>query len=243
MSAICTALTRSQFMRRTRTRRSPRARTPPRRCSTTTGSWPMTTRGLSAPGCGWGGTTSARPAPARPWSLRPRRRPTRLGSVRVTGKVPYPWFNDYQGDIDLIGQRKPQNYWRVVVNGFSALELLVERPTPPGTQQFAVWYCVLRRAAKLDVGRSQRPADDRPRLHAQATASRCCSTARQVATKTLAEADKRVATFSVPYAPGRADGDRQPERQAGRPQDNRHHRPGRRDPAHLRRRLAHDQPR
>ena len=88
-----------------------------------------------------------------------------VGFGAVTGKVPYPWFNNFQCDIDLIGQRKPQNYWRAVVNGLSPLELMVERPTPPGTAAVRRLVRLLRRAAELDVGRSAGPADDRPRLH------------------------------------------------------------------------------
>jgi beta-galactosidase len=58
----------------------------------------------------------------------------------VMGKIPYPWFNNFQSDIDLIGQRKPQNYWRAVVNGLSPLEVMVERPAPPGMTQFMAGY-------------------------------------------------------------------------------------------------------
>ena len=32
----------------------------------------------------------------------------------VTGKIPYPWYVSGMGDIDLIGQRKPQNFYRAV---------------------------------------------------------------------------------------------------------------------------------
>jgi beta-galactosidase len=54
-------------------------------------------------------------------------------------RVPYPYSQGSSGDFDLIGQRKPQNYWRVAVSGRSPVEMLVERPTPPGTEQVAVW--------------------------------------------------------------------------------------------------------
>ncbi|GAA3803282.1 glycoside hydrolase family 2 TIM barrel-domain containing protein [Streptomyces phyllanthi] len=52
----------------------------------------------------------------------------------------YPYFQANCGDFDLIGQRKPQNHWRDAVTGRSPVELLVERPTPPGTEQLAVWW-------------------------------------------------------------------------------------------------------
>ena len=165
-----------------------------------------------------------------------------FGFGAVTGKVPYPWFNDYQGDIDLIGQRKPQNYWRVVVNGLSALELLVERPTPPGTQQFAVWYAYYD---ELPSWTWDVPNGQLMTVHAYTSGDSVTLllNGTPVATKTLAEADKRVATFSVPYAPGELTAIASQNGRQIVAQDNRHHRTGRRHPAHLRRRLAYDQPR
>jgi beta-galactosidase len=53
---------------------------------------------------------------------------------------PYPYFEGNCGDLDLIGQRKPQNHWRAAVTGGSPVELLVERPVQPGTEQVAVWW-------------------------------------------------------------------------------------------------------
>ena len=53
---------------------------------------------------------------------------TSPNNLPVFGTGPFPWFQDYQGDIDFIGQRKPQNYWRAVVYGLSPIELFVERP-------------------------------------------------------------------------------------------------------------------
>ncbi len=54
--------------------------------------------------------------------------------------IGYPWFQANCGDIDLIGQRKPQNFWRMAVQGLSPVEMLVERPVPSGpAQQTAAW--------------------------------------------------------------------------------------------------------
>ncbi|MEV6850347.1 glycoside hydrolase family 2 TIM barrel-domain containing protein [Actinoplanes sp. NPDC051411] len=53
---------------------------------------------------------------------------------------PYPYFQGNCGDLDLIGQRKPQNHWRAAVSGRSPVELLVERPVVPGTEQVAAWW-------------------------------------------------------------------------------------------------------
>ena len=124
-----------------------------------------------------------------------------FGFGAVTGKVLYPWFSDYQGDIDMIGQRKPQNYWRAVVNGFSALELLVERPTPPGTEQFAVWYTYYDELPSWtwDVAQGQAMT---VHVYTSGDSVTLLLNGQQVATQTLTDANQRVATFSVPYAPG-----------------------------------------
>ena len=44
----------------------------------------------------------------------------------------WPWMNGWCGDIDLIGQKKPQSYFRDVVWGISPVTICVEDPCPPG---------------------------------------------------------------------------------------------------------------
>lgn len=44
----------------------------------------------------------------------------------------YPWFNAWCGDIDLIGNKKPQSYYRDVVWRNSPIEMLVHEPIPDG---------------------------------------------------------------------------------------------------------------
>jgi beta-galactosidase len=119
----------------------------------------------------------------------------------VTGQVPYPWFNDFQGDIDLIGQRRPQNYWRAVVNGQSKLEMMVERPTPPGTQQYNVGYCYYD---ELPSWTWNVPQGQAMTVHVYTSGSSVTLllNGQSVATQALTTANQDVATFSVPYAPG-----------------------------------------
>jgi beta-galactosidase len=119
----------------------------------------------------------------------------------VFGTGPFPWFLDYQGDIDFIGQRKPQNYWRSVVYGLSPIELLVERPAPAGLQQYAnnwSYYDELQ-SWTWDV-----PAGQAMTVHAYTSGDSVTLTLNgtPISTVTLTAADKRVATFTVPYAPG-----------------------------------------
>jgi beta-galactosidase len=124
-----------------------------------------------------------------------------FGFAEETGQVPYPWFVGFSSDIDLIGQRKPQNYWRAVVNGFSTLEMLVERPPPPGTEQFEAAYGYYDELPSWtwDVLKGQLMT---VHVYTSGDSVTLLLNGKSVATKTLTDADKRVATFSVPYALG-----------------------------------------
>ena len=44
----------------------------------------------------------------------------------------WPWYNGWCGDIDLIGQKKPQSYYRDVVWGRKPVTMAVETPVPAG---------------------------------------------------------------------------------------------------------------
>lgn len=45
---------------------------------------------------------------------------------------PWPWFNGWCGDIDLIGCKKPQSYYRDVVWGLQPITMAVAAPIPNG---------------------------------------------------------------------------------------------------------------
>ncbi len=49
--------------------------------------------------------------------------------------MPWPWFNAYCGDIDLIGNKKPQSYYRDVVWKRSKIEMAVHAPMPEGVKE------------------------------------------------------------------------------------------------------------
>ena len=118
-----------------------------------------------------------------------------------TGKIPYPWYNDGQGEIDLIGQRKPQNYYRHVIEGLSQLEMMVERPTPDGLVSFNVGYSYFDELASWtwDVPKGQPML---VRVYTRGDSVTLTLNGRPVETRAVAEADKRIAVFKVPYAPG-----------------------------------------
>ena len=60
-----------------------------------------------------------------------------------TGKrttVEWPMYNANCGDIDLIGNKKPQSYYRDVVWGHSKVEMFVRKPVPPGDNEYISWW-------------------------------------------------------------------------------------------------------
>lgn len=118
------------------------------------------------------------------------------------GSGSYPWFQDFQGDIDLIGQRKPQNYWRAVVYGLSPLELLVERPAPAGTAQFGHWWAYYDEQPSWNWDVEDGTALT---VHAYTSADtvKLFLNGELLATNSVTSADKCVSTFTAPYTPGR----------------------------------------
>ena len=54
--------------------------------------------------------------------------------------MPWPWFNAWCGDIDLIGNKKPQSYYRDVVWRRSKIEMAVHAPMPDSCkEQVSYW--------------------------------------------------------------------------------------------------------
>lgn len=54
--------------------------------------------------------------------------------------MPWPWYNAWCGDIDIIGQKKAQSFFRDVVWNRSKLEMAVHAPLPNGkTEGISLW--------------------------------------------------------------------------------------------------------
>src|SRR6266702_3101685 len=114
---------------------------------------------------------------------------------------PYPYFQANCGDIDLIGQRKPQNHWRAAVSGRSPVELLVERPAPAGTEQVAVWWGYYDELASWtwDVESGQPMT---VHVYIQGNTVTLLLNGTAIATGAVTAEDRVMATFTVPYAAG-----------------------------------------
>jgi beta-galactosidase len=72
---------------------------------------------------------------------------TGCGSAKIADKPgprvglqPWPWFNNYSGDIDLCGNKKPQSYYRDVVWNNSKIEMMVHTPIHDGmVETYSYW--------------------------------------------------------------------------------------------------------
>jgi beta-galactosidase len=58
------------------------------------------------------------------------------GMMALFNPDSWPIFNDYQGDIDLIGNKKPRYFHQLVVWRKSPVEMMVHKPIPAGMKEF-----------------------------------------------------------------------------------------------------------
>lgn len=115
--------------------------------------------------------------------------------------VSYPWFNAFCGDIDLIGGKKPQSYFRDVVWERSVLEMAVQRPLPPKRKEKISkwgWSDELRSWTWPDFeGQTLKV-----RVYSSAEQVRLLLNGKEIETKSVSPETKLTAEFEVPYAPG-----------------------------------------
>ncbi|MGB8029911.1 MAG: glycoside hydrolase family 2 TIM barrel-domain containing protein [Terracidiphilus sp.] len=113
----------------------------------------------------------------------------------------YPWFNSYCGDIDLIGNKKPQSYYRDVVWGRSKIEIAVQRPIPAHfTEQISKWGWSdeLRSWTWPELLGSP----IRVRVYTRGDEVKLFLNRKQVGHAQISPQDALTAQFDVPYSPG-----------------------------------------
>ena len=130
-------------------------------------------------------------------SLRPNRAPAFGGG----GMAGFPWFNSYCGDIDLIGNKKPQSYFRDVVWNLSKVEMAVQRPIPSGlierpsdwgwSDELRSWTWPGFEGTPLNV-----------RVYTQGDRVTLLLNGKEVGSKQLTIEDALEAEFPVPYSSG-----------------------------------------
>jgi beta-galactosidase len=126
---------------------------------------------------------------------------TVMDNEKDGGALEWPWFNANCGDIDLIGGKKPQAYYRDVVWNRSKIALAVHAPVPKGlTEVVSKWGWPDERQSwtwpghegeLLDVNVYSRYPVVRLELNGKIIGEKSCSSDTGI-----------TARFKVPYQPG-----------------------------------------
>ena len=113
----------------------------------------------------------------------------------------YPWFNSYCGDIDLIGEAKPQLYYKRVLWGESKLEMAVQRPLPDGRSEVTSawgWSDELRSWTWPDhEGKTLKV-----RVYSRGDQVRLMLNGKEIGVKPVSAETRFKAEFDVSYAAG-----------------------------------------
>jgi beta-galactosidase len=117
------------------------------------------------------------------------------------GLSAYPWFISFCGDIDLIGNKKPQSYLRDVVWRRSTIEMAVQRPIPPRfTERVSPWGWSDELRSWTWPGFEGAPM--KVRVYTRATHVKLLLNGKEVGARDMKDEDALKAEFTVPYSPG-----------------------------------------
>jgi beta-galactosidase len=115
--------------------------------------------------------------------------------------MPWPWFNAWCGDIDLLGNKKPQMMYRDVIWDNSKIEINVHAPVPPGKtevvsywgwpDEFPHWNWNGNEDKVLQVS-----------VYTKGDFVKLFLNGREIGQKDVGPETKLTATFDVPYEPG-----------------------------------------
>jgi beta-galactosidase len=124
-----------------------------------------------------------------------------LAALFASIRLPFPWFNCYCGDIDLIGELKPQGYYRRVLWGHSKLEMAVQRPVPEGrTETISPWGWSDELRSWTWPGYEGKVL--KVRAYTAGDRVRLLLNGKEIGVKPVSAATEMRAEFDVPYASG-----------------------------------------
>jgi beta-galactosidase len=113
----------------------------------------------------------------------------------------YPWFNAYCGDIDLIGETKPQFYYKRVLWDISKIEMAVQRPIPEGRKQLvSAWGWPDELRSWTWPGHEGKPIT--VQVYSKCDHVRLLLNGHEIGLKLVSAETKFRTEFKVPYAPG-----------------------------------------
>ena len=115
--------------------------------------------------------------------------------------MPWPWYQANCGDIDLIGNKKPQSYYKDVLWGESRLEMAVHEPIPEGKHEVVFFWGWPKEHQSWDwQGHEQE--DLKVNVYSRYSKVKLVLNDITIGEKEIKEQDRLTATFSVPYQPG-----------------------------------------
>ncbi|RRB01217.1 glycoside hydrolase family 2 TIM barrel-domain containing protein [Larkinella rosea] len=113
---------------------------------------------------------------------------------------PWPWFNAYCGDLDLIGFKKPQSHYRDVVWRNSPIELAVHSPIPAGMKETVTnWGWPDEQPSWTWAGAEGQPLQ--VRVFSRSPLVKLELNGKVIGEQTIPDTSV-TATFTVPYQPG-----------------------------------------
>ena len=113
----------------------------------------------------------------------------------------WPWFNAWCGDIDIIGNKKPQMFYRDVIWGNSLLELNVHAPVPDGkTEKISYWGWYDEWPNWNWMGYEDKPL--RVSVYTTGSLVKLELNGRVIGEKEVTSDTRYTAFFDVPYEPG-----------------------------------------
>jgi beta-galactosidase len=113
----------------------------------------------------------------------------------------FPWFNSWCGDIDLIGGKKPQSYYRDVVWNRSKLAMLVHTPIPEGhTEAVSFWGWESEIPSYTFPGAEGKTLQ--VHVYTRYDAVRLMLNGKPIGEQNVSPQTKFTATFNIIYEPG-----------------------------------------
>ena len=113
----------------------------------------------------------------------------------------FPWFNAWCGDIDLIGGKKPQSYYRDIVWNRSKLEMLVHVPIPEGHKEaISFWGWPDELPSYTFHGAEGKPLQ--VNVYTRYDAVRLVLNGKIIGEQNVSTQTKFTAAFNINYEPG-----------------------------------------
>lgn len=130
---------------------------------------------------------------------------TRLVDMGSEGRgnflKPWPWYISWCGDLDILGNKKPQSHYRDVLWNESRLELMVSAPVPPGKESRLSYWGWYEEAPHWNweehtgVAMQVKAYTSFPQVKLELNG-------RELGVADIDSLDKHVARFSVPFEAG-----------------------------------------